>query len=467
MLLLFAYIVGFFLAFKGLGKHLTILFSNMIGIISIFFLVVLFNFIGIFFIVNRFRSMAGIHDPYLESFYAIILFYFELMFGAFVRYRDKIAESQFQYPGDIMIVLVSFFANVMMIAFLTAYLMEYFNQLSTQATYNILSNQFYRIKEYQLLKNPGVLYMPIWLNYPALILWPIFKRRSQILFTKYMQKVAFLFFIMPIVVFNFFFFKFFKIWVYYFKKIKQLFKLLQSNFGFIDLGLFITWLVIGPLVLLFLSFWDFVNLINVIFNEKLPPSEVQAANELTKDTEIENLTRFNKISRKFDKIGAIQIQNNYVTFNEFVEKISDVDKKKQTLLKHGRSRDRSTGEFGFNFGENMAQRLQKLAFRLFVERFAVIDPENDKRYIKIDFLFKFIDLNFTLKNFNLIKHYYGEPIRQSIYVSVLNDKRKLVQKLIEEVNNLIEDVDTKIDKHINKKVPEKEKRSTLYNLPGN
>ena len=130
-----------------------------------------------------------------SSLYNGVLTLFEFTFGAVVFVRPYLEQNLYTYSMTLVMVVFSFFGNIMLANMLVAFLANQFVAITAMAKYYTMSMQFKLVKSLQLPHTDAVFNMPFLFSLPCLPLFLLMvfggslRRRANSLLNKFVHLV--------------------------------------------------------------------------------------------------------------------------------------------------------------------------------------------------------------------------------------------------------------------------------------
>jgi hypothetical protein len=239
-----------------------------------------------------------------DTLYQGILTCFEFVFGAVVLVRPYTEQNNYTYAMTFIMMLFSFFGNIMLANMLVAFLTSQFDEINTNAKYLTMNMQFGLIKVYKKTDYDSMISMPFLFTIPAL---PFFlfmvkdTNGSRGKVNEVLRKfIHFVNVFIPTLIIMLFYLIFLSLTKFIGGFFTLLFKGLSSP---LNILYSFVWLIAGYLLLLKLMFLDFCTICKIVldFSKK---SENRLNNELNEKA-TNNLV---KLFIKLNRVIQYQIQ---------------------------------------------------------------------------------------------------------------------------------------------------------------
>jgi hypothetical protein len=218
--------------------------------------------------INFSQPVAGFawtDNNLFHDLYTGVLACFEFTFGAVVLVRPYITQDLYTYSMTYVMMMFSFFGNIMMANLLVAFLASQFDHISTNAKYLTMNMQFGLIKVYKCSDTVSLISMPFVLTPIALPFYCLMIKQGE-LRTKINNGLRWLIHIVNI---------FIPVIVYYTFRLLLIMPMLYALIGFdIIVGMmvypsnlfyFMAWIFTGPILLTKLFFLDLKTMAGIIF----------------------------------------------------------------------------------------------------------------------------------------------------------------------------------------------------------
>ena len=411
-----------------IGKVLRI-FLQMLKIVCWFTFLSFFAFIFVAFLLNR-LFIEYHHDfNVFHSVYLGLLTLYEFAFGAVVYEKEQL--SAYNLCLNSLLILFSFFGNVMLVNILIAYLSNKFNKINSRALFYTLQSQYDFYKVFPLLDTDGVYYIPFLLTFLSLPYLALLYFKQQKKQLNELLKIFshFLLIVLPLcgalicldcLMVPYQYLAFFK-------------EILFSRAGLSrKLWLVCGWAVGGPFFCLYLVYFDNKNVLRTVMDYG---GEEKRDRDSLKDSLqwkylLEAHLRFQQMEGR--------LKEKY-PFNLLLFEMLSNERSGQELRTRGDEALRVVQEFSGASQEKEVEFDLKLEFyKELLRGFS----QGGNEFVNISFLERFMKLNLAQRNMRLIINYELEELKNAQFATIFEEEADLINS----VNNISEKINLLVEK---------------------
>lgn len=289
-------IYGYYLslAFQLVGVVLRI-FARMFGIVVMFGLASMVVICALAFPIHvifvDFTQLDSGDGKELNLFYDLytgVLTMFEFVFGAVIFVRPYLEENWYTHTMTFVMVLFSFFGNIMLANLLVAFLANQFSEIMKKARYYTLKMQYQLTTILRPKDLDSVYSLPFWLwplVFPLFILMAIPGKTRKFINSYLRRTIHVINTAIPWLLF----YTAYLVLMYFFRYLGTAVKIVLQlkSAKLINIPLFFAWIFGGPFFLMYLLFMDIFLVANRLF-------------DLTQKTEVEmHMITFDEGERKY------------------------------------------------------------------------------------------------------------------------------------------------------------------------
>ena len=201
-----------------------------------------------------------------DSIYQGICTLYEFVFGAVVFVRPYIEENLYTYAISLVMIVFSFFGNIMMANMLVAFLTSQFDNITINAKYLTMNMQFELIKVFSPQETDTLISLPFILTIPAIpvYLCMMFEGDLRVWANNFLRKIIHaLNVFLPVFLFYFIILLLFLPIRYLQQLGKLLWPAVSTRLGLLHL---LSWVVAGPVFMLKLYLLDLFTVAKVVLN---------------------------------------------------------------------------------------------------------------------------------------------------------------------------------------------------------
>ena len=474
------------LALNDIGVILRI-FARMVYVVLIFGIVSCFIMIMIAYPLHTIyidftQKVAGETFPeqnMFRSLYNGVLTLFEFVFGAVVFVRPYIEENLYTYSMSFIMVIFSFFGNIMMANMLVAFLSRQFEDITRKAKYYTQRMQFGLVKIFNMQDLDAIFTMP----YPLTALFlPVYfgmikggaTRKKLNLFLRKAIHIVNIF-IPTFIIMNIFLLVL--LVIRYIEIL--LFVLIRAPVKPMYILYFFCWIVGGPVLLLKLYVLDVATMIKIMLNFGSEGDDLLSTS-LDEESLKNVINLFKKISREAIKfmprkgskkgVQKISIQKilEYMGLSKASKKII---KRRESIAQSMEQRgnededdveeddEENAQSFKAKYSAFYSQSANKL-IPILLKKFAIQEGKSestDKQIVDLEFMVKKLKNNVNLENVHKLIGFDKTSLdRANRFISDSSKQNDVMTELVN-VKEKMQDMDKQIDEimHIIKELKDK------------
>jgi hypothetical protein len=470
------------LSLNGIGVILRI-FMRMVMVVLLFGIVSCFIILMIAYPLHTiyidFSQVAsGQLFPQLNMFRSLyngVLTLFEFVFGAVVFVRPYIEQDLYTYSMSFIMVIFSFFGNIMMANMLVAFLSRQFESITRKAKYYTQRMQFGLVKIFNMQDLDSIFTMPYPLTafglpfYFCMIKGGSTRKKVNLFLRKVIHIVnVFIptFLIMNVYLLIMFVIRYIEI---------LLFVLVRAPVKPMYILYFFCWLLGGPFLLLKLYFLDVKTMLVIMLNFSAEGEDLLSTS-LTEDSLANVIFLLKKISRegsKFVSKRSAKDMNSKITIQQILEymglakSIKKVAKKRfsvaNELLKKQQDAENQDDDeedeeedeenaqsFSAKYSAFYGQNESKLV-PILLKKFAIQEGKSentDKQVVDLEFMLKKLKNNVNLENVHKLIGFDKTSLdKANRFISDSSSQNDVMTELVN-VKDKMQEMDKQIDQII-------------------
>ena len=426
------------LPIPGVGKNLR-LFLKLLQIVFLFSFLSLFPILVLGYFMNRLLVEYNSDFNIFNDIYKGILLIYEFAFGSVEL--EKVEIAPYNFVMNTLLIIISFFGNVMLLNILIAYLTSKFNYISNKALYYTSKTRYTYSKLYPNIKIDAIYYIPFNLFLLYLPLYILLNTKKNFRVINKIIKVTshFILIVLPLCLFLFIA-NFYYAFIIYIKIMGKTISYLFKRPHIMILKLFL-WVIIGFFVNLAIAFYDNVNVLRVISDYSTDDYKDE-----NKDIIEQNEFRWKFLNEAKSKLENIdrnlkeRYPYNYLIYhmidlrpsNSYVDNIVDVSGEADE--------DNSVSDLRKQLSMQEVAKREKIKIEFYKEFLRGFALSNNK-YVNIHFIEKYLKKNLSKENVNLIVNYELEELEYAIDAITHEEEEQLseqIAKLNDKIDQLTE-----------------------------
>ena len=265
-----------------------------------------------------------------SNLYQGILTCFEFVFGAVVLVRPYQEQNFYTYSMTFIMMMFSFFGNIMLANLLVAFLTNQFDEINQNAKYLTMNMQFGLIKVFGKSDTDTLVSTPYIIIIPSLFLYiPMVKKAYRERVNKFMRKVIHVINVFIPVMLLMSFKQFGQSILRYFQILMKYFVLIFTKPK--GIFYFFVWLFLGMFVMLKLMIYDYKTIIEIVLSFEAEECDI-LNNELSENTRKNLVSIFSKFYKVINQQLAVS-KDKFVTYKHFLDQFHAFSNQQQIILK--------------------------------------------------------------------------------------------------------------------------------------